>query len=232
LLVNNAINAVNSAYNYIMANLDAYADALFTNVNLSQFNISNYIDPYILAGLLNNDFNQTGYYGYAAAELALMGLNTTGINKTMTITVYDGNNTTTLNGWLFTDWTGTLQSGQNYTANGSYKWFFVSDGGIYDLTGDNFTVGTIKDWKGNPLTNITLTRYVSHSGNVSKVYDELAKIRQLYEEYINNLQAMAAGGGSGSGFDFSRWWNNLGTMGQLGVIAIGAVGAYALLRRD
>ncbi len=229
----NILNAIDSEYNMINANIDAYIDGLAQDY-VNNWNITQLIDPYILAGLLNNDLNSTGYYGYAAAELALMGLNTTGINKTINITVYElDGNITTLEGWLFTDWTGTLESGQNYTANSSYKWFFVADGGLYDLTGYNFTVGVIRDWKGNELTNVTLTRYVSHTGDVMRMYDELAQIRQLYEEYINNLQAMAAGSGSsGSGFNLSEWWNNLGTMGQLGVIAIGAVGAYALLRRD
>ena len=117
----------------------------------------------------------------------------------------------------------------NYTADPAYKWFFVTDGGIYDLTGYNFTIGAIRDWKGNELTNVTLTRYVSHTGDVLKMYEELAKIRQLYEEYINNLQAMAAGGSSG--FSLSEWWNSLDTLGKLGVIGIGAIGVYAVLRR-
>lgn len=224
------LNAIDSEYNMINANIDAYIDGLAQDY-VNQWNITQLIDPYILAGLLNNDLNSTGYYGYAAAELALLGLNTTGINKTINLTVYDANgNATTLEGWLFTDWTGTLEVGQNYTANSSYKWFFVADGGLYDITGYNFTVGTIRDWQGNELTNVTLVRYVSHTGDVLKMYDELAQIRQLYEEYINNLQAMAAGG-SGGGSSLSEWWASLDQTAKIGVIAISAVGVYAILGR-
>ncbi|AIY90465.1 TPA_asm: VP4-like membrane fusion protein [Geoglobus acetivorans pleomorphic virus 1] len=223
------LSQIDSEYNMINANIDAYIDGLAQDY-VANWNVTQLIDPYILAGLLNNDLNQTGYYGYAAAELALLGLNTTGINKTITITVYDGNNTTTLEGWLFTDWTGTLEVGKNYTTDSSYKWFFVADDGIYDLTGYNFTVGTIRDWQDNELTNVTLTRYISHTGDVLKMYDELAQIRQLYEEYINNLQAMAAGG-SGGGFSLSEWWASLDQAAKIGVIAIGAVGVYAILGR-
>jgi hypothetical protein len=225
----NLISQLDSEYNMINANIDAYIDGLAQDY-VNNWNITELMDPYILAGLLNNDLNNTGYHGYAAAELALMGLNTTGINKTINITVYDGGNATVMEGWLFTDWQGTLETGQNYTANTSYKWFFVSDGGIYDLTGYNFTVGAIKDWQGNELTNVTLTRYVSHTGDVLAMYDELSQIRQLYEEYINNLQAMAAGGNSG-GFDLSAWWASLDQTAKLGVIAIGGIGLYAVLRR-
>ncbi|AKG92396.1 TPA_asm: VP4-like membrane fusion protein [Geoglobus ahangari pleomorphic virus 1] len=224
------LNQIDSEYNMVNANIDAYIDGLAQDY-VNQWNITALIDPYILASMLNNDLNQTGYYGYASAELALMGLNTTGINKTINITVYDANgNATTLEGWLFTDWTGTLESGQNYTADSNYLWFFVSDGGLYDLKGYNFTVGAIKDWQGNELTNVTLTRYVSHSGDVLKMYDELAQIRQLYEEYINNLQAMAAGG-SGGGSSLSEWWASLDQAAKIGIIAIGAVGVYAILGR-
>jgi|UniRef100_A0AAT9J7R8 hypothetical protein len=223
------LNAIDSEYNMINSNIDAYIDGLAQSY-VDQWNITALIDPYILAGLLNQDLNETGYHGYAAAELALMGLNTTGINTTVNITVYDGGNATVMEGWLFTDWQGTLETGQNYTANSSYKWFFVTDGGVYDLTGYNFSVGSLKDWQGNSLTNVTLKRYVSHTGDVVKMYDELSQIRQLYEEYINNLQAMAAGGGSG-GFDLSAWWASLDQTAKLGVVAVGAVGLYAVLRR-
>lgn len=227
-LYNTTLNQLDDEYNMINANIDAYIDGLAQDY-VNNWNITKLIDPYILASLLNNAFNETGYYGYAAAELALLGLNTTGINKTIIITVYDGN-TTTLEGWLFTDWQGTLETGKNYFADPAYKWFFVADGGIYDLTGYNFTVGTIRDWRGNELANVTLLRYVSHSGDVLRMYEELAMIRQLYEEYVNNLQAMAAGAGDNS-FSLSAWWNSLDQTAKLGVIAVGAVGVYALLRR-
>ncbi len=228
----NIISQIDSEYNMINANIDAYIDGLAQDY-VSNWNITDLIDPYIVAGLLNHDFNATGYMGYAAAELALLGLNTTGINKTITIIVYDGNNATTLEGWLFTDWVGTLVPGQNYTADPSYKWFFVGDNGLYDITGYNFTFVKATDWKGNPLQNVTLVRYVSHTGDVTKMYEELHKILQLYKEYIDNLQAMAAGGGSsGSGFNLSEWWNSLDQTAKIGIIAIGGIGVYALLRRD
>jgi len=223
-----AIQQIDTAYNQIINEIDLYVDNLAASVNLTAINISDYYDPYIMASQFNTDLNASGYAGYAAAELALLGFNTTGINKTITIQI--GNKT--FSGWLFTTWGGMLQTNSTYTADIG-KWYILTDNGLYEIPqGATFKVVALKDISGNPMTNTTLKSYTSATADTAKIYDELAALRQLWEEYLQ-LQPIAGGGAStGSGFNFSEWWNNLGTMGQLGVIAIGAVGAYALLRRD
>ena len=223
-----AIQQIDNAYNMIINEIDLYIDNLAASVDLTNVTIEDYYDPYILASQFNSDLNESGYAGYAAAELALLGFNTTGINKTITISI--GNRT--VSGWLFTTWSGTLQTNTTYSADIG-EWYILTDNGLYKIpAGTMFKVVALRDMAGNELTNTTLKSYTSATADTAKIYDELAALRQLWEEYLQ-LQPIAGGGAStGSGFNFSEWWNNLGTMGQLGVIAIGAVGAYALLRRD
>lgn len=75
------LNQINKEYKAIIGNLNAYVNRL----KGAKFNTTDLIDPYVLATFLDKDWNKTGYYGYAAAELALLGLNTAGLNKTVTI---------------------------------------------------------------------------------------------------------------------------------------------------
>ena len=221
----NVLNQINNEYNNIVNNINAYVQGLKN----STFNTTDLIDPYVLATFLDKDYNKTGYYGYAAAELALLGLNTTGLNKTVTIS-YQGKN---LSGFLFTDWTGTLQVNQTYQPDNNHVWYFVTTDSngrtlLVPLSGQ-FKVVSLEDWQGHKLNNTTLVNYDPHSGDVQKIYQELEKIETLYEQYLNNLQPAAGGGGFSA--ELSNWWNSLDETAKLGVIAVGCVAVYAIFRR-
>ncbi len=208
------LNQYDAEYAQISANLDAYLNGL-TQTLFEQGNISDLLDPVTLATQINNDAETTGYYGYAAAELALLGLNLSGLNKTVTIDI----NGTTLSGILFTDWSGTLEVNKTYTADPSHLWYFIDENGqLYDLQGYNFTVVDLRDKNGNKLQNTTFERYVDHSGDIQKIYDELAKLNKLYQKYIE-MQTVAGGGSGGVG----DWWANLSDTEKL------AIGAAAVL---
>lgn len=75
----NAVNQIDSAYNSVINDLDAYVESLasaYPSINLTDF-----IDPYIIASQLHSDLQNYNYSGYVAGELALLGLNTHGLNK-------------------------------------------------------------------------------------------------------------------------------------------------------
>lgn len=205
---------IDAKYKQVSDNLDVYADSLTEQI-FSGINVTELLDPITLATQINSDYDQTGYYGYAAAELALMGLNLTGLNKTVTIDV----NGTQLSGVLFTDWEGILERNQTYTADPAYLWYFIDENGkLYDLQGYNFTVTDLRDKNGNELQNTTFERYVDHSGDIQKIYDELARLNELYQKYIE-MQTVAGGGSGGVG----DWWANLSDTEKL------AIGAAAVL---
>ncbi|WP_290597871.1 hypothetical protein, partial [Archaeoglobus sp. JdFR-39] len=60
-------------------------------------------------------------------------------------------------------------------------------------------------------------RYVDHSGDIQKIYDELAKLNELYNRYLE-MQTISGGGGS-----VGDWWANLSDTEKL------AIGAAAVL---
>ena len=222
----NAMNAYCNVYTQIDANLDAYMNSLTQEIYDSG-NVSELLDPVTLATQINNDLNQTGYYGYAAAELAMLGLNLTGLNKTIAIELDDG---MTLRGILFTDWEGTLEKNQTYHANESYLWYFVDEyGQLYDLGGYNFTVTDLRDKDGNPLNSTTFVRYVDHSGDIQKIYDELAKLNELYSEYLE-MQALM-GGRASTGDSISDWWNSLSDTEKLAIAGAAVLFIVLIARR-
>ena len=208
------LDQITTEYNNVINNLAAYFDAV-NSAGIS-VNDTDLVDPYMLASQLNTDLNTTGYYGYAAAELALLGLPLTGLNKTISITV----DNETYEGFLFTDWNTTFEVNQTYDPTGHLV-YFVTDDGLYKID-ENFTITDIRDKQGNELTNTTIIKYVNHTGDATKLLEELAELRQLYDEYL----AMQSTGGGGSG-----WWSSLDQTAKLGVIAIGAIAVYAIFRR-
>jgi len=222
-----AINQIDKAYNQIINEIDLYVDNLVASVDLTNVTIESYYDPYILASQFNSDLNESGYAGYAAAELALLGFNTAGMNKTITIQI--GNKT--ISGWLFTTWSGMLETNKTYNVTSGQEWYILTDNGLYRIpAGTTFKVVVLKDMEGNTLTNATLKSYTSAVTDTSKIYDEIKALRELWEEYLT-LQATATGGALTGSNSLTAWWNSLDTLGKLGVIGIGAVGVYAVLRR-
>jgi len=220
--INAIIDNYDAEFSQISANLDVYLDSL-TDQIVSEVNLTEILDPVTLATQINNDAETTGYYGYAAAELALLGLNLTGLNKTITIDV----NGTELNGILFTDWSGTLYAGGTYYADPAYLWYLVDENGqLYDIAGQNFTVANITDKDGNALSNTTFVKYVDHSGDIQKLYDELLKLTKLYEDYIE-MQTVSGGGIS----ELGDWWASLSDTEKVAIAVVGVVVIIALARK-
>ena len=224
------LNRLVNDYNYFSSNAANYVNAIYNN----DVTYENLVDPYLLATFLSTDYNSTGYYGYYAAEMALMGL-PTNLNSSFTIQLDDG---TTLSGMLFADYlinstganTTVIKVNGTYTVPAGGLVFFVDENGnLYKLAG-NFTVTGLYDQKtGNPLNETQIVKYVDHSGDIQKIYDELDKLYTLWQKYLE-MQTITGGGTSGSS-NLSEWWASLDQTAKIGVIAIGAVGVYAILGR-
>jgi hypothetical protein len=214
-----AINEYSSAYNRISANLDAYLNGLTAEI-FNQSNFTDILDPVTVATMINNDYDQTGYYAYATLELALLGLGTD-LNSTFTIE-YDND---TLTGVLLSDYSGTIEKNQTVNTTGYLFVFVDEDGNIKKLDG-NFTVIDIRDPETNEsIDNTTFVKYVDHSGDIQKIYEELQNLRVVYDKYVE-LQT-TGGGGSSTG-----WWDSLDWSAKVAVVAIGGIAVYAILRRD
>jgi len=215
-----ALNAYCRAYGQVKDNLFEYAQALTQQI-FETHNLTEIIDPITLATLINNGYNETGYYGFAAAELALLGLPT---NLTSTVCV--DINGTEVCGILFTDWNGTLERGKTYYADPNYLWYILTlDGYFYDISGDNFTVTDLRDYKGNPLNSTSFIKYVDHSGDIAKIWDEMLKMKKLYEEYLDMLATIQAQQAQEKGFfdQIMDWWNSLTTEQKILIVGGGAI---------
>lgn len=214
-----ALNAYCRAYGQVKDNLFEYAQGLTQQI-FETHNLTEIIDPITLATLINNGYNETGYYGFAAAELAILGLPT---NLTSTVCV--DINGTEVCGILFTDWNGTLERGKSYTADPNYLWYILTpDGYFYDISGDRFTVTDLRDYKGNPLNSTSFVKYVDHSGDIAKIWDEMLGMKKLYEEYLDMLATVQAQQAQEKGF-FDRimdWWNSLSMEQKILLVGGGA----------
>ncbi len=218
--VTSTLSLYDSLYTVISENLDLYLSSL-TEDMIQEINVSDLLDPITVVTHINNAFNETGYYGFAALELAALGLNLTDINMTVTIRI----NNSTMSGILFTDWNGTLEVNNTYYADPEYFWLFLSeDGDIYDIRGYNFTVVDLRDKDGNQIQVAHFVKYVDHSGDIRKIYEELYMLNRLWERYLE-MQAIPGGG-----YSIANWWNSLNDTQKI-LIAAAVVVVIILLAR-
>jgi hypothetical protein len=196
----------------VVDNFNAYCDQLI-NSNVDPNKIID-TDPYLLAKMFATDYNDTGYYALVASQLALLGLPTTGLNKSITVKI--GNQT--YDGYIFTNWKGqTFEAGKTYTLPDGKFLYIVTDQGLLRLEpGDNFTIVKIIDPRtGQALNSTMVLPYYYHTDNITadlKGYEELIK-------QIEELKTTVGGGGSGLADDLNNFWNTLSPELKLVVIA-------------
>lgn len=212
-----ALREIDSTYHQMISNAEQYV----IDVYVYDVSTDEVIDPYVLATFLAQDINETGYYAYYAAEMALLGL-PTNITSAFLIEI-DGTNYT---GFLFTDAFTTINVNETYTLP-SKAYFIDENGTLYVLdSGTTFKViHLFNPMSGEELNSTTLIRYVDHSGDVTKIVEELNKLYDLYEQY---LQMQTVSGGGGSFFD---WFNNLSDKEKIALIGIGVIVLVLIARR-
>lgn len=212
------LEKIDEQFNRVIDNLAAYFDAVETSG--IEVNTTDLIDPYVLASQLSTDYETTGYYGYAASELALLGLPLIGLNKTVVIEV----NGSTYEGYLFTNWNIVFEVNKTYTLPEGYLMFIVTDYGIYQIPpGTTFTIKAIRDRYGNELTNTTIIQYVNHSGDIANLEKELEYLVKLMEEY-KEMQTLSGG-------SLLDVWNRLDDTTKICIAVIGVGLIYAITRK-
>lgn len=223
----NAINQIDQAYKEIINEIDTYVENL-ASAYPNGINLTKFIDPYILASQLSSDLQNYNYSGYAAAELALLGLSTHGLNRTVTILI----NNTTVTGWLFTDYAGTIERNQTIDPSG-HTWLIVTDNGIY-LIKEPFKIVDLRTLDGQQLNNTTLTQYVSAQTDVNKIYAELENITKLWEQYLEMRTTVGGGGSGGSDWadSINNFWNSLDWQVKALIIGGGILTGIVLIGRS
>lgn len=191
--------ATMDANSQMASNVDLYTQNLYQEYNAGDLNVSDIPDPSTLSQEYATDYNSTGYYAYAGADLALMGVGS-GVNSTMTFDL----NGTTYEGTLYTNWepestNGTFVTGYTYNisnVNQSTPVFISTQSEGLMLVTEDFTITEMVDeHTGEQVNETSLETYNRQTENVSLTMDELNSLLELSND-LDQEQAAAAGSSS------------------------------------
>lgn len=217
---------IDSANADVESNIDLWIDNYYDGYTAGEINDSEILDPATMAQEFATDYNTTGHYSYAAADLAIQGINGS-MNHSMVIDLHNGSagRTTneTLNGTLFTDWKpsatgGKWETGHTYdTANSSSLVYVATNDGLRVIEGEFSIPEMVNVQTGEAVTNTTTQEYHRQTVDSGPSAEDWQQLLDLQQE-LDDTQAAAAGGGSNQGL----------------LIGIAAAAAIALLmgRRD
>lgn len=212
----------NDYFNNFRDNAMPFVEETYNQYQAGDLDKSELLSAYDLAGRANTNYNTTGYYGFAATQMASLGWETD-LNTSFSVT----SNGTTYDGYLF--YTGndsiTFQNGTTYDPTSYTGAFFMSyqtkNGSDTTELTENFTVSRLTNPKnGESLNKTTTEQYVYDTGNASRLQEELNQTSKLREE-LEEQESTTGGGGGGP----------LGANATTGLAIVAAVGAiYAIGR--
>ncbi|WGI17871.1 hypothetical protein [Methanonatronarchaeum sp. AMET-Sl] len=225
-----------STHEMMKDNMEVYVHEVYQEYS-DGLDLTGVVDPYVLAQHLNTLHNQTGYYGYAGAELALLGINTT-INDRFIIEIHESNvlqDNSTWEGMLFTNAcleNNTLETDRAYnTENYSAPFYLATDEGLFWLYETSFEILEIISFDGERLEEVELYKPIYHTINASQFEDELKQIAEIYD-LVSDWSA-DSGDGQVDGItvgDLGDWLNrDLGGV-PYWLIILG-IGAFVFIRR-
>ncbi|REA05873.1 hypothetical protein DEQ92_06305 [Haloferax sp. Atlit-6N] len=153
------------------------------------------LDPSTIGAEASTEFNTTGYYSYAAVQLASIGYSGD-LNSSHTIAVEGQNGTTIVNGTMFytgedapAGWdTGSTYQFADYNGTFYFAYQNANDSGIYDLSeyGENFTIVEAFNVHTGEAVNTTSTQqYVYEDTNATALQsqlDQLLELREWFEQ--------------------------------------------------
>ncbi|OKY78292.1 MAG: Major capsid protein of His2 family of spindle-shaped halovirus [Candidatus Methanohalarchaeum thermophilum] len=185
-------------------NVEKFVNKSYTEYRRGDINTTELIDPSVLMSQMSTKFNQTGYYGYAGSQLAMMGINSSiehrfviHVYKSQSVPSWEGKNKS---GLLFTDHrfqNETIEKGEKYNTsrwNDTELAYFVNSKGIHRLH-TVFEVIDITHYKtGKSLESVGFESYNRQSLNVSSLQSDLNQIMDLYQE-VENMSVKSSGGG-------------------------------------
>ncbi|WP_049967987.1 hypothetical protein [Haloferax prahovense] len=198
----NRLDAIETANSQMKSNADLYVENLMNAYSSGDIDISDIPDPSTLSQEYATEYNSTGYYAFAGADLALMGVGTS-MNHSMAFEMADG---TVYNGSLYTNWEpesteGEWETGVTYypsNATDSMVFFATNQGLI--AADQPFTITQMTNVKtGETVENTTTQSYNRQTQNASLTLEELQSLLELQNE-LDAQKDDAIGGGGGLGF--------------------------------
>lgn len=221
------LSDIDTQHSSINSSMNTWLDNTYANYTAGSIDESDVLDPVTLSQEFATEYNTTGHYSYAAADLALQGYNGT-LNHSMVFDLHNGSagrtSNATLNGTLFTDWepsstNGTFETGTTYNATAAPTLVYVSTNDGLRVVEGEFHIEEMTNVKtGEQINSTTLESYNRQTADPGWNESEYKQMLELQQE-LDEAQAAAAGTG---GID------------QTVLIAIIAAAGAALLltRRD
>lgn len=216
-----------NAEGQMRSNLDLWVGNYYSGYTSGDINETDLLDPSTLAQEFATDYEDTGYYAYAAGDLAVQGTNGT-FNESFTIVL---NDSTVLNGTLFTDWSpsatnGNFETGHTYQIDqATAPVYFATNDGLRLIQQDFEITELTNVQTGETVNSTQLENYNRQTADTGLTAEQLAQLLELRQE-LDEKQANAGGGG--------------GLLGSLGldgmstgvILALGAVVALFLLKPE
>jgi len=207
------------------AQVPVYVDEITTKYNAGEINTTDILSAADLAGRASTDYNSTGYYSFAAVELATLGYSGD-FNSSATVE-YNGS---TFTGTMFysADDLDGFQNGTTYdptTLNGTaYMAAQTANGSkLVALTGSRFTVTSVTNpVTGESMNQTSMEQFVYSGPNSTKFGAELDRLADLRAEYKKAQEESSGGGGGGP----------LGANAIAGIAILAAAAAIYALGRN
>lgn len=201
------LGSLGSDLNQAESNIDVLANNTYTAYQAGEINATDLAnsDPSVIGTEASTSYNSTGYYGYANAQLAALGLSGD-TNASHVVTLEATNRTVT--GTIF--YTGedsqTFDTGTTYDPNNLNGSVYMSvstleeNGTEVDYSGgflhvqENFTVDSATNVKtGESINTTTMETRDYSTTNVSNLQEELNELKEL-RDYYEEQQAASSGG--------------------------------------
>lgn len=203
-------DAIADQNNQVQSNLETYVNETYQAYEAGEINATDLAssDPTTIATQASTDYDSTGYYGLASAQLAAMGLSG---NETVShvVNTTENGSARQITGTLF--YTGedsqAFDTGTEYdpaTLNGSVYMSVASiedgtgtelnqSGGFYHVT-ENFTISSATNTQTGEAVNTTTMETRDYSTtNASLLAEEIDRLKEQRAFY--EKQQSAAGGG-------------------------------------
>jgi len=169
---------------WVEDNIGSYTNETYADYQEGELDTDNILNPTDLASRTATAYNESGYYAFAAVELAQLGYNGS-FNHSVTVV----ENNTTHEGYLFytADDVGTFETNTTYdpeNLNGTvYLAAQSNNSSVQELSEPFEITGAQNPQTGAELANVSTQKYTYETTNASKLQQELEKLQELRQEY-------------------------------------------------
>lgn len=187
-----------NASNQIEANAEKWVNGTYSNFTSGNLNATEYINPLTLAQEYATQYNQSGYFAYAAASLASIGYEIPDLNQTGSMVVaYNGSTYTGLLASQNTPPNGTWEAGRTYDADliQGVQVLLTQSSGQIELDG-TFQILEIQTVNGTQINSTTSQTYSYQTINNTQYLNLQEQLTELRKE-LESREPPAAGGGGG-----------------------------------